>query len=109
LVERQNLIEQRCELQVMSEVQKQKQNPFPLRLEAQPKAKALRFQPGSIVGALETLSRVEMNAQHQGALDSVSCADASVCLDTGRCSHTRDDTIRGISVSSLGYINSGML
>ena len=52
----------------MSEVQKQKQNPFPLRLEAQPKAKALRFQPGSIVGALETLSRVEMNAHTRAPL-----------------------------------------
>jgi hypothetical protein len=50
----------------MSKVEKQsqKQNPFPLRLEAQLKAKALRFQPRSIVGALETPSRVKMNAEN---------------------------------------------
>lgn len=58
----------------MSAIQKQQPNPFPLRLEAQLKAKALRFQPGSIMGARETLSRVEMNAQPQGALDNVSRA-----------------------------------
>ena len=65
----------------MSEARKkQKQNPFRLRLEAPLKAKALRFQPRSIMGARETLSRVEMNAQQRGALDSVSRADAPVCL-----------------------------
>ena len=65
----------------MSEVRKsQKQNPLPLRLEAPLKAKALRFQPRSIMGARETLSGVEMNAQPRGALDSVSRADAPVCL-----------------------------
>jgi len=60
----------------MSEVQKQKQKPFPLRLEAPLKAKPLRFQPRSIIGSRETLSRVEMNAQHRGALDNVSRANA---------------------------------
>src|SRR5215472_289907 len=76
----------------MSEARKkQKQNPFPLRLEAQLKAKALRFQPRSIMGARETLSRVQMNAQQRGALDSVSRAGAVVCLDNGRCRHTRND------------------
>lgn len=53
---------------------------FPLGLEAPLKAKALRFQPRSIMGARETLSRVEMNAQNRGALDSVSRAAAPVCL-----------------------------
>jgi hypothetical protein len=57
------MIKQRCELQVMSEVQKQKQQPIPLRLEAQLKARALRFPPDSILGALETPSRVTMNAK----------------------------------------------
>ena len=79
----------------MSESKKKaKPNPFPLRLEAPLKAKALRFQPRSIVGARATLSRVEMNAQHQGALDSVARADALVCLDKGRCRHTRNDNLR---------------
>jgi len=55
------------------------------------KAKALRFQPRAIVGAQETLSRVEMNAQLRGALDTVSRAGALVCLDNGHCRHTRDD------------------
>src|SRR6516164_7637806 len=80
----------------MSEVRKsQKQNPLPGRLEAPLKAKALRFQPRSIMGARETLSRVEKNAQLQGALDSVSRApvppSVSFSLDEGRCRHTRDD------------------
>src|SRR5215471_8954030 len=82
----------------MSEVRKsQKQNPLLGRLEAPLKAKPLRFQPRSIMGARETLSRVEMNAQLRGALDSVSRAGAPVCLfslDEGRCRHTRDDDLQ---------------
>jgi len=65
----------------MSEASKSKSKThFPLRLEAPLKAKALRFQPRSIMGARETLSRVEMNAQLRGALDSVSRADSPLCL-----------------------------
>src|SRR5215469_17704759 len=74
----------------MSEARKkQKQNPFPLRLEAQLKSKK-RFasNPGSILGARKILSRVEMNAQRRGALDSLFRAGAPVCLDNGRCRHT---------------------
>jgi len=41
---------------------KDKGKTFQPGLEAQRKAKALRFQPSSIVRALETPSRVEMNA-----------------------------------------------
>jgi hypothetical protein len=63
-VERQQVIERKAaSSKVMSEVQKQKQHPIPLRSEAQLKAKALRFQPATIVGALEPPSRVKMNAQ----------------------------------------------
>ena len=75
----------------MSAIQKQQPNPFPLRLEAQLKAKALRFQPGSIMGARETLSRVEMNAQPQAPLTTFPAPASAVCLDNGRCRHTRDD------------------
>ncbi len=86
------MIEQGCEFSVMSQASKSKtKTHFPLRLEAPLKAKALRFQPRSILGARETLSRVKMNAQRQGALDSVSRAGAPVCLDKGRCRHTQDD------------------
>jgi hypothetical protein len=50
-------------LSVMSEVRKNKSNPFPLRLEAQ--QKALRFNPARFWGALETPSRVKMNAKER--------------------------------------------
>jgi len=83
----------------MSEVQKQKQHPIPLRLEAQLKAKTLRSQPGSMMGALATPSRVKMNAK-DGALDYVSSADAfvrSFTLDSGRCRHTQDDRVWRVS------------
>ena len=55
------------------------------------KAKTLRFQPRAMLGAQETLSRVEMNAPLRGALDTVSRAGAPVCLDNGHCRHTRND------------------
>jgi hypothetical protein len=44
----------------MSEVQKQH---IPLSWKLSKKAKALRFQPGAMMGALETPSRVKMNAK----------------------------------------------
>src|SRR5215469_6120691 len=40
------------------------------------------------MGARKRLSRVEMNAQLRGALDSLFRAGAPVCLDNGRSRHT---------------------
>ena len=86
----------------MSAKNKDQSNTLQGRLEAQLKAKALRFPPGSIVGALETPSRVKMNAK-TGALDCVSSAMPSsvfFALDAGRCRHRRNDnTFRSIKAN----------
>ena len=47
----------------MSEVQKQKQHPIPLRLEAPLKSKSAPLPTQLDDGALETPSRVKMNAK----------------------------------------------
>ena len=52
----------------MSEVQKQQQHPIPLRLEAQLKSKSASLPTRLDSGALETPSRVKMNAQKQAPL-----------------------------------------
>jgi len=54
-------------------------NPFPYKVGSYAKS-ALRFQPRSIVQALQTVSRVEMNAQTKGALDTVCNAIRSCRL-----------------------------
>src|SRR5262249_56566873 len=63
----------------MSEARKGKeQNPFQGRLEAQLKSKGASLPTPLDYGARKMLSRVKMNAQPRGALDSFSRAGAPV-------------------------------
>jgi len=79
-VERQKVIEATREFSVMSEArEKAKAKPISGKVgSSAQKQTQLRFQPRSIMGARKTLSRVEMNAQLRGALDSVFRAGAAV-------------------------------
>ena len=90
------MIKQRCELQVMSEVQKQKQHPIPLRLEAPLKSKSAslptRLDSGgagnAVKGQDERLKRAPLTAFPAPML---SCA--LFTLDSRRCRHTRDQVL----------------
>jgi hypothetical protein len=77
-VERQKVIEQRCELQVMSEVQKQQQHPIPLRLEAQLKSKNASLPTWLDDGGAGNAVKGQDERLKPGALDCVSSADALV-------------------------------
>ena len=97
-------LEQSCEFSVMSErrkKQEQNQKPTPpLRLEAQLKSKSASLPTPLDCGGAENLVKGrDERPEERGALDKPFRASADVCLDKGRCCHTRDDEFIGQMVS----------